>query len=47
MIKLDDEKLWDLFLVIFGIVAAKAADALEDKRETKRARKAAKHFKRP
>ena len=47
MVKLDGEKLWDLFLVLFGVVAAKVADALERRRRARKAPKGGEHFREP
>ena len=44
---MDGEKLWDLLLVIFGVIAAKVADALERRRRAKKAPKAGEHFREP
>ena len=33
MVALDGEKLWDVFLVLFGIAASKLVDALTERDE--------------
>ena len=47
VVKLDGDKLWDLFLVVFGVAAAKVADALEKRLRTRKAPKGGEHFKEP
>ena len=44
MVKLDDDKLWDLFVSVFGVIFAEVFRVLVKRLRGKAPRKAGKHF---